>query len=189
MTNTKPTRYLSLRGVAAVIDPTYPEVKRLHKLGRLPNPDIEIGGLPDRDDENGADRVRPAYLPSTIADWWKRYVPMQRGTRTDLRPIEPPPTPPTPPRYLTLKGVADLTGYSYNTVKGYWRDGRLPDPDIEVGGPLELDGTDDAVPVTPVYRIETIETWMREGRPGRGARTDLHPHPGGRRRSTETTAS
>lgn len=35
--------------------------------------------------------------------------------------------------YLSLGEVADMLGYSFNTIKSYWRKGMLPEPDAKVG--------------------------------------------------------
>lgn len=63
--------------------------------------------------------------------------------------------------YLSLAGIARKTGKKFDTIKGYWQDGRLPEPDAVIGK------EDDR----PKYGWlpETIERWDR---PGQGARTD-----------------
>lgn len=173
MATTTPIRYWSLKGIATYTGRSYSEIKRLHSENRLPHPDLEVGGPAEVDDA-----PRPAYLPATVIEWWDRYLPQQRGIRTDLYPIDRDQTPrPNPPRALSLKGVATYAGLSYNTVKSYRNRDKplLPDPDIEVGGPVERDGDPGADAIAPAYWTHTIDTWTTEGRRGRGARIDLHP--------------
>ncbi|EIV94725.1 hypothetical protein FraQA3DRAFT_4504 [Frankia sp. QA3] len=59
-------------------------------------------------------------------------------------------------------GIAEMAGIKTSTLRSYRAQGRLPEPD------------DASVPDRPRWRTSTITAWLAS-RPGRGARTDLHP--------------
>lgn len=174
------TRYLSLKGVATYTGYSYSYIKSCWNEKRLPVADIELGGPKGRDDESGADTVRPGFSPATIDAWMDSGRPGQ-GARTDLAEQTEASAAAEPARYLSLPGVGTYTGYTYNTLKGYKKNKRLPDPDIELGGPEGHDDDPGADAVRPGFSVETIDTW-RANRPGRGARTDLPPRQGTRDR-------
>ncbi|MDP9831571.1 MULTISPECIES: helix-turn-helix transcriptional regulator [Trueperella] len=67
--------------------------------------------------------------------------------------------------YLTLRGFAERIGISYQTIRTYQADGRLPEPDAQLG---------QGKGCTFGWLPETIDNWQ-VNRPGRGARTDLQP--------------
>lgn len=158
-----PTRFWSRRGVAAYTGRSYNEINRILREGRLPRPDIKVGGPTTTSGK--AVREQDVWLPKTIINWWKRYVPQQHGVRNDLfaPKIDDHATEETPtPRLLSLPGVAIYTGLSYHTIKARYYRGVFARPDIELGGPIELDHQPDATPISHAYDTDTIDAWYAE---------------------------
>ena len=69
-------------------------------------------------------------------------------------------------RYLSISDFATHTGLARETVRYYWRGGRLPEPDAVIG----LD-SENGRPVSG-WLPETVDYWMTH-RLGRGYRSDL----------------
>ncbi|MEU3704712.1 MarR family transcriptional regulator [Streptomyces anulatus] len=65
-----------------------------------------------------------------------------------------------PQELWDYKKIAEETGLSVITLRGYKKSGHMPAPDEQ------------PTPDRPRWYPETITTWMAN-RPGRGARTDL----------------
>lgn len=61
--------------------------------------------------------------------------------------------------YLSRGEIAERLGVTLGTIKGYDKNGYLPEPDVKVGRNFG-------------WSPETIDTW-NANRPGRGSRTDL----------------
>lgn len=67
---------------------------------------------------------------------------------------------PVPPSYyLSLKGFADRLGVTSSTIKAYRSEGKLPEPDVMIGG-------------SPGWLIETADRYAAS-RKGQGFRSDL----------------
>jgi hypothetical protein len=80
---------------------------------------------------------------------------------------------------ISLKGFARRRKLGYTTIRGYYRDNRLPEPDgwltDDPGGDSKI--TKDDVYRRPGWLPDSIDNWQR---PGQGARTDLKPDTGNR---------
>lgn len=61
--------------------------------------------------------------------------------------------------YLGYDGVAKAINTTSSTVRAYWAQGRLPEPDVMIGS-------------RPGWKEETVTEW-NESRPGVGYRSDL----------------
>lgn len=51
--------------------------------------------------------------------------------------------------YLGYVGIADLTGYAVNTLRGYKVIGRMPEEDGHIGN-------------QPLWLVSTVEKWMED---------------------------
>ncbi|SKT66577.1 Uncharacterised protein [Mycobacteroides abscessus subsp. abscessus] len=83
---------------------------------------------------------------------------------------------------ISLKGFARRRNLGYTTIRGYYRAGRLPEPDgwitddpdgtppPRTSGPKPAARTDKDTFYRPGWLPATIDSWQR---PGQGARTDL----------------
>ena len=67
--------------------------------------------------------------------------------------------------YLSIDDVARHLGLSVFTVRAYYKQGRLPAPDVVIG-------LDQVNTQKMGWTTETINSWQK-ARPGRGRRTDL----------------
>lgn len=80
----------------------------------------------------------------------------------------------TAPTFLDLRGVAELAGVQYRTMRNYHqaaeRNRRLAEKhqDDEFIRPGDLPAPDEIFGRSPVWKRSTINAWLRE-RPGRGA--------------------
>lgn len=83
-------------------------------------------------------------------------------------------------KYLSLKEFGEIHGLTPETVRSYFKDGRLPEPDAVIGGG-QLRGSLPRLPernAEPGSRSDARYGWLPETahnweRPGAGARTDL----------------
>ncbi|MDG9703797.1 AlpA family transcriptional regulator [Streptomyces sp. DH37] len=72
----------------------------------------------------------------------------------------------TRPKYLDLHAVAELTGLTYPTVRGYHNKAAIRRRD-GTSRPGDFPPPDDVFSRVPLWLPDTIETWMAN-RPGRG---------------------
>ncbi|MBC7299821.1 hypothetical protein [Nocardia salmonicida] len=174
--------YGEIHGLTARSARTYFEA------GRLADPDVVIGGgvlrgqvegLELREDDDGRNSrsdARYGWLPETAVSWER----VGRGARTDLAPVARERKQPT--AYLSYKEFGEIHGLTERSARTYFEDGRLPDPDVVVGGGklrgevegLELregdDGRSSRSDARSGWLPQTALAWRRVGQ---GTRTDL----------------